>query len=899
MATPVRASPSAAAPIQGSPAQGASTGWVTGPTQTVPSTGPIAPGTQAAPPPEMVGGRAVPIDQEDVEKAKTRGITPQQSAILDSRLAEAEAVSAYYSQRGVALDNSSTAGRAAREKIKLAMGSEPWVAQAMAKEMYATAPVPAGPDAPPGVTARAADGSTVVFPYPSAWPDSARVGWEETTALENGWRAGGGDYVPRPEVLPAGYSVKSAEQGWVGGLMDYLPGASNIRGAVNGDASRALGGPIDKLSEDLTGKGLDELPGAIWDKLSGAVPNADLSGFDRFGGSGGVGSGGATGAPATPRDFERVQFRGPTGVETMTPAQIAAIERVAAGEMRAAQISPTTQTRVAGIASSTDATADLIRAARIDPVARAQYDRVSGETLNPTERAEYERVTGTTIDRAALANAAQIRRDEQAEMRSRQLAVLQQLEDAAAGRAPSVAQLMLQRQTEENIAQQRGLAAQARGTQVGLASMNAATNVGFLNQRAALDQALLRAQEMSTARGQLGQATDSVRGQDIGLETSQAGLAQQTALANQGAVNTRALSQAQLIQQAALANQSTGAQTSQFNAGQGNQASQTQAQLNQQANLANQSTGAQVSQFNAGQINTRSTQQAQLTQDAAKANQSAATQVSLANAQQRNAIAIRTAELAQQAYLADASADNLRKLEQAKLEQQSAAQNLQTATQVDLANAAAANQRNEAQAGLTQDAGKFNAAATNTRNLADTQTQRDIDLANQNAGLTSRGIDDTRDASLRGDDIARRGQDIDIEKTKVQSQWEMAKTKAALTGGLIETGGALAGVALSDERAKTSIKLADTDIAGFLDALSRTQNKSWRYKDPGDPRAGEGRRYGKMAQDLERSAVGRTFVRGDDDGTKVIDVKNAIGPMLAAIAQVNSRLSKLEKRRRG
>jgi hypothetical protein len=50
-----------------------------------------------------------------------------------------------------------------------------------------------------------------------------------------------------------------------------------------------------------------------------------------------------------------------------------------------------------------------------------------------------------------------------------------------------------------------------------------------------------------------------------------------------------------------------------------------------------------------------------------------------------------------------------------------------------------------------------------------------------------------------------------------------------------------------------------------------------------------------MAQDLEKSAMGRALVR-DIGGRKAIDVNQATGAALAALAQINARLSKVEAR---
>jgi hypothetical protein len=857
-------------------------------------------------------------------RAQMRGVSVGQSQDLDRRLAAADAAQ----KAAMAKAGPGASGKIGFDAAMKAFGPiDPWIGQAMANERNATGgdPVPAS-DAN-SRTARAGitydiNGQTMTAQFPPTWNGITQSIFTEAT--QDPAHKDSGQYIPNPNLLPRGASQHSDGLEELGAIISgqattekVLPYAGMIAGTmIAPGVGTALGGGIGSLlakgSELNRGAGKTisaEGTGAGLDGSGGGVVTSG-------GGAGGTGPGGSSaltvGGPITDpfvkamlgradginRAAPEVGRQGPTGVTQFDAATIAEIERANAGTMNAANISPIERARIAQINGVSDAYAQDIDAANIDP----------------TERATWERAQAANIDPAAMANAAYINRDDQAAIRARQLSILKQLEDAANGNAPSVAQLMLRRASDENISQQQGLAASARGPMVGLAAMNAATNIGNLNQKAALDQAILRAQEMSTARGQYGDASSAVRGQDIGLETSQAGFVNATNLANQGAYNTRALSQAQLQQQAALANQATGAQSSQFNAGQGN---------------------------------ARAISQAQLTQDAAKANQASQLQTSLANARARNDAATKNAELAQNAYLADASAANARALQQAQLEQQAAVENLKTQTQVNLANASAYNTRATNQAGLTQDASKANAAALNTGSLTDAQIAKDIALANQKATLDARGIDDAAAANMRNVAMTKYGTDTGAATSKYGTDVNSATAKYGIDKGVImntadndaktkggyvtaaasvlplaydayktyaaksgagspqvTTGGAGAGggggdtlidpYTTSDKRAKTGIKDADRDIADFLDAMSETGEQSFSYRDP--KRDGDGKRYGKMAQDLERSDVGRSMVH-EDGGRKVVDNAAAMGAMLASLAQVNGRLRKLESRK--
>jgi hypothetical protein len=80
------------------------------------------------------------------------------------------------------------------------------------------------------------------------------------------------------------------------------------------------------------------------------------------------------------------------------------------------------------------------------------------------------------------------------------------------------------------------------------------------------------------------------------------------------------------------------------------------------------------------------------------------------------------------------------------------------------------------------------------------------------------------------------------------------------------------------EKLETQTKLLD-------DFLNKLQAYGFNYK---DKEHGEGRQYGIMAQDLERSAVGDTIVEDGQEG-KVIDTRKAIGPILAALSHLQKK----------
>lgn len=99
---------------------------------------------------------------------------------------------------------------------------------------------------------------------------------------------------------------------------------------------------------------------------------------------------------------------------------------------------------------------------------------------------------------------------------------------------------------------------------------------------------------------------------------------------------------------------------------------------------------------------------------------------------------------------------------------------------------------------------------------------------------------------------------------------------------------------VSDERQKAAVQRMPSASEQMLDGL---QPYAFNYK----PGAGEDpgqRRFGIMAQDLEKSPMGASIVTDTPTG-KMVDNKHATGVLLAASADMNDRLKALEGRKGG
>lgn len=214
-----------------------------------------------------------------------------------------------------------------------------------------------------------------------------------------------------------------------------------------------------------------------------------------------------------------------------------------------------------------------------------------------------------------------------------------------------------------------------------------------------------------------------------------------------------------------------------------------------------------------------------------------------------------------------------------------ASQNAQLAQQMNLANLSAQNQAIVQQAGLDQ--------ATS--------------LADQAARLQTMGMNDQARLALMAQMynvnvaemqglLAREGLKVD----NFQPAWgpqllnvggQGAVAYASRGGGGGAAAAAPAAAAASDRRAKKKV-VGAKDVDKMLERLKPYE---YEYREPDKPLRGRGRHVSVMAQDLERSKLGKEMVSEDREGTKVVDYGKGLGTMLAAISRVHERVAAIEK----
>ena len=168
-----------------------------------------------------------------------------------------------------------------------------------------------------------------------------------------------------------------------------------------------------------------------------------------------------------------------------------------------------------------------------------------------TDQANEARNFGTNVNRAFdiqadQAGRTQMGRGEYNQTRSNQTGLLGQLAGQAQGQGPSAAGMAASAQRDSNLAQAAALQAGRRGQSAGAGIRAAGNSVIAGNQMAGQNEAIGRANEMNTARGQQLGLMGQMAGQDLAWSQGQANLD-----AN------REQSNAQLRQNAAWANQKT------------------------------------------------------------------------------------------------------------------------------------------------------------------------------------------------------------------------------------------------------------------------------------------------------------------------------------------------------
>jgi hypothetical protein len=228
----------------------------------------------------------------------------------------------------------------------------------------------------------------------------------------------------------------------------------------------------------------------------------------------------------------------------------------------------------------------------------------------------------------------------------------------------------------------------------------------------------------------------------------------------------------------------------------------------------------------------------------------------------------------------------------------------------------AAQDRNLSQLMAAQSAARTGSGAANSRNLATAMTMGNRNVAQDSASakimeqrqaqqdlMNLRGAEDTRASGLIQDkfnaDIAakRELQQAELaqaqatQQTNIANQGSKDSSSSAMMGAL----GTAAGVMLmSDKNNKKDIKSEGAKVDKFLEKL---KSYSYEYKEPEAEGASPGKKVGVLAQDLEKSEMGKNMVK-ETEGGKMVSIPDSFSAILASQARLNERLSALEKKKK-
>ena len=162
-----------------------------------------------------------------------------------------------------------------------------------------------------------------------------------------------------------------------------------------------------------------------------------------------------------------------------------------------------------------------------------------------------------------------------------------------------------------------------------------------------------------------------------------------------------------------------------------------------------------------------------------------------------------------------------------------------------------------------------------------------VDLAELQAGLTEMGFEIQRD-------LAELDAETQRYVAELTRQWRASQGNDARQGAILELVGTMItayATIQSDYKMKREIRAADSQVEGFLDALNAYQ---YEYKDPHAPGADAGLFVGVMAQDLEKTPMGASFVKDTPHG-KQVDYGHGLAAILASQSNIHDRLRRLEE----
>lgn len=173
-----------------------------------------------------------------------------------------------------------------------------------------------------------------------------------------------------------------------------------------------------------------------------------------------------------------------------------------------------------------------------------------------------------------------------------------------------------------------------------------------------------------------------------------------------------------------------------------------------------------------------------------------------------------------------------------------------------------------------------NQAANNAAQQFNLQKQLEVNKANTDIRNQQAALPSQAKQQVAQNQLSKASGQAGAQNAVTQADIARGQANTQMFGSIL---GAGATAAASDKNLKTDIE--DFDASAFLDSITPTK---YRYK---DPKFGEGKQVGVMAQDVEQEVP--QMVEDTPEG-KILNYDKAGGPIFASLADLHDRLKRLE-----
>lgn len=500
-------------------------------------------------------------------------------------------------------------------------------------------------------------------------------------------------------------------------------------------------------------------------------------------------------------------------------------------------------------------------------------------TTGPANLATAQNMNAANTGPANLANQTNINRQDE-EFRNSQLGLVNNLQNTIAGNGPSLATSQLNNANAAAAASRMAANASQRGYGNSAATnRQAAYQQGAANQNNAMQSAQVRIQEQQNAQQALGQVLNSGRQQDIGVNTSQGQLAQQTNLANQDAQNQFQLQNAQFQQQANVANQQYQNQFNLANTGAQNQFQLQNTQNQQAVNELNANSANQFGKYNMDANNQFLLQKAQNQQSTNLANQEASLRQQGLNDEQIKAM------LGAQIGLSQQELANKQAYEDLMVKQNLGMNDIQAkaygnASQSRSGLVGGVMSGIGAAFGMSDENLKTNIKPVTLDSTTSSLKDKQQESANKSKADMNQLLNTFSNNNKNNTPLGAGAANLMTGIAKFASKSNTPDTSISDARD----------VEMSDENQKDDLLSGNEKVKQFLDNLNPV---TFKYKDTSLPGTRPGTQLGILAQDMEKSDLGKQLVHNTENG-KMVDFGGAIPALTASTALLYKEVKKLK-----